>query len=68
MLQETIYLKVLLQKVFEIMTGSSPVSLTAMVDGAADLPERNLPQHEEFHETPLSSLPTTSGRNFEHLL
>ena len=43
--------------VFKITTESSPASLTAKVDGAADLPARNHPQHEEFHTTPLSSLP-----------
>ena len=48
--------KVLLQKVFEITTENSPASLTTTAEGAADLPARNLPQREEFHATPLSSL------------
>ena len=55
--QKTIYLKVLLQKVFKITTERSPGSLTATVDGAADLTARNLPQCEEFNAKPLSSLP-----------
>ena len=55
--RKTIYLKVLLQKVFEIMTKSSPISLTATVAGTADLQARNLIQREKFHATPLSSLP-----------
>ena len=50
------YLKVLLQKVFGITTESRPASLTATVNGAADLPARNLPQREEFHAMPLSIL------------
>ena len=54
--QKAIYSKVLLQKVFEIMTKSNPASLTATIDGAGDLPARNLPQHEEFHATPLMSV------------
>ena len=41
--------KILLQKVIEIMTESSPTSLTVTVDGAADLPAGSLPQREEFH-------------------
>ena len=45
------------QNVFEITTRSSPARLTATVDGAVDLPDRNLPQREEFRATPLSSLP-----------
>ena len=51
------YLKVFLQKVFEITTESSPTSLTETVDGSADLPARNLTLHEEFQVTLLSSLP-----------
>ena len=39
---KTIYLKVLLQREFEITTESSPASLTATVDGAADQPARNV--------------------------
>ena len=38
MWQKTFYLKVLLQTVFKITTKSSLASLTAMVNGAADLP------------------------------
>ena len=38
------YLKTFLQKVFEILTESTLVSLTATVDAAADLPDRNLQQ------------------------
>ena len=49
--------KILLQKVIEIKTESNATSLTASVDGAADLPASNLPQRKEFHEKPLSSLP-----------
>ena len=41
---------------FEIMTEISPASLTEIVDGAADLPAKNLPQREESHATPLLSL------------
>ena len=55
--QKKMYLKVLLQKVFEITTESCPASLTATVDGAAVLPTRNHPQREEFHAMSLSSLP-----------
>ena len=51
--RKTVYLKVLLQKVFEIMTKISLAFLTAMVDGTADLPARNLPQRDEFHAMPL---------------
>ena len=43
--------------VIEFTNESSPASLTVTVDGAADLPGRNLPQREEFHVKPLSSLP-----------
>ena len=42
---------------FLITIKNSPASLTVTVDGAADLPSRNLPQLEEFHAAPLSSLP-----------
>ena len=38
------YLKTFLQKVFEILTESTPARLTATVDAAADLPDRNLQQ------------------------
>ena len=48
--------KILLQKLFQIMTESSTESLTATVDGTEDLPARNLPLREEFNPTPLSSL------------
>ena len=41
----------------EIKSKRSPASLPVMVDGAADLPTKNLTQHGEFHEMPLSSLP-----------
>ena len=40
--KKNIYLKILLQKVFEIKTERSPGSLTAAVDGAADLSARNV--------------------------
>ena len=50
--QKIVYLKVLLQMAFEIMTKSNPESLAATVD----LPAMNLTQREEFHEVPLSSL------------
>ena len=49
--------KIFTKKLFKIMAESSPTSLTATVDGAADLPARNLPLCEEFHEMPLSMLP-----------
>ena len=49
--------KILLQKIFEITTESSPTILTAKVDGAADLSAGNLPQPEKFHKTTVSSLP-----------
>ena len=55
--QKTVYLKVFLQKVFEITTERSPAKLTATVDGATDLSSKNLPQCEEFHATSLSNLP-----------
>ena len=58
---------VLLQKVFEITTESSPASLTATLDGAADLTARNLPQREEFHATSLSSLPEYFWSQFQTL-
>ena len=38
----------------QIMTKSTPASLTAAVDGVANLPARNLTQREEFHDMPLS--------------
>ena len=63
--QETIYLKVLQQKVFQITTESSLPSLTARVDGAAELLARNLPQREEFFATPLSSLPDYVWSQFQ---
>ena len=51
------YLKVLLQKIVKIMTENSLANLTETVDGTADLLSRNFPQLEEFHATPISSLP-----------
>ena len=54
---KNIYLKVILQKMVLITIENIPASLTVMVDGAADLPSKNLPQREEFHATPLSTLP-----------
>ena len=50
------FLKVLLQKVFKVMTRCSRANFTKTVDGAADLPARNLLQHKKFHVTSLSSL------------
>ena len=47
------------------MTKSSPVSLTATVDGAADNPANDLPQREEFH---YQDCRITSGRAFEYFL
>ena len=44
-------------KGFEITTKSSSISVTVTMDGAVDLTVRNLPQREEFHATPRSSLP-----------
>ena len=44
MTEKTVYLKVLLLKVFEITIKSSPESLiVSPVDGAADLPDMILP-------------------------
>ena len=54
--EKTTYSKVLLQVMFEITTKSSLASLTVTINGAADLPARNLPQHEEFHAKPLMSV------------
>ena len=42
---------------FLITTENSQASLTMTVDDAVDLKPLNLPQPEEFHATPLSSLP-----------
>ena len=56
--QKTIYLKVLLQKVFNIATKNSLANLTVMVDGRwIYWPGIFLSMSEEFHGTPLSSLP-----------
>ena len=54
--QKIIYLIVIMQKMFLIMTENSLASLTVTADGAADLPFRNLPQREELEATLLSSL------------
>ena len=54
---EKVYLKLLLQKVFEITIRNIPANLKEEVDGTADLPARNLLQREEFHASPQSSWP-----------
>ena len=55
-IENNLFKGIFLQNVFETTTESSPASLTATVDGAADLPARNLKQREKFHDMPLSSI------------
>ena len=55
---------------FLITTKNSPASLREMVDGAADLPSRNLPQREEIScdvtsVTQGGALTTDGVRNYD---
>ena len=47
--KKTVCWKILLKKMLKITTKNSPASLTVAIDGAADLPVRNLPLREKFH-------------------
>ena len=62
--QKTVYLNVLLQKMFKIMIKSSPESFGAMVDSVADPSARNLKQREKFYAKLSQACWTTSGCNF----